>query len=81
MRKKAAMDLLRSNILIFRTKQGLSQNELASLANVSRQTISKIESGDGNVTVAILERIAAVFKCEVKDLFDETSYAQTKRPA
>jgi transcriptional regulator with XRE-family HTH domain len=68
--KSSAMDVLRRNVVRRRTRHGLSQTELAEQARISRQTLSKIESGDGNVTVSVLERVAVVLGCEVKDLFE-----------
>jgi transcriptional regulator with XRE-family HTH domain len=70
--KPSALDALRGNIVFRRAERGLSQSELAKRANVARQTISKVESGDGNVTIAVLEKIAAVLGCSVKDLFESS---------
>ena len=43
-----------------RLKMGFSQQDLAKRANVSRQTISSIESGSANPTQEVLERLAKV---------------------
>lgn len=67
-RKSAAMQALRCNLLINRAKHGLSQSDLAMRADVARQTISKLESGEGDVKVSVLERIARVFGCRVCEL-------------
>lgn len=65
-----AMEALRRNVVFKRAEHGISQVDLAQRASVARQTISKIESGHGNVTVETLERIAAVLGCGVDQLFE-----------
>ncbi len=51
-----AMEALRRNVVYKRAEHRISQIDLAQRASVARQTISKIESGNGNVTVDILEK-------------------------
>ena len=65
-----AMEVLRRNVVFKRAQRGLSQVELAKRASVARQTISKVECGEGDVTVGVLEKLARVLACEVRDLFD-----------
>ena len=64
-----AMEALGGNVVLKRAENRMSQTDLASRARVARQTISKIESGRGNVTVEVLEKIAAVLRCGVDELF------------
>src|SRR6476660_5160428 len=61
---------LRVNLVVMRARQRLSQDALARAAGVTRQTISKLESGSGNVTVDVLERVARVLECSVHVLFE-----------
>ena len=68
-----AMEALRRNVVYKRAEHGLSQGDLADRASVARQTISKIESGHGNVTVEVLEKIATVLGCGVDQLFEPRS--------
>jgi transcriptional regulator with XRE-family HTH domain len=65
-----AMEALRRNVVFKRAEHGISQSDLAERASVARQTISKIESGRGDVTVSILEKIAVVLGCGVDELFE-----------
>jgi transcriptional regulator with XRE-family HTH domain len=65
-----AMEALRRNVVYKRAEHGFSQGDLADRASVARQTISKIESGHGNVTVEVLEKIATVLGCGVDQLFE-----------
>lgn len=48
-------------IAIERQKHNLTQKELAHKLHTSQQTISRIEKGDQNVTIGLIERIAEVF--------------------
>lgn len=68
-----AMEALRRNVVFRRAKSRISQSDLAERANVARQTISKIESGSGDVTVSVLEKIARVLECSIEQLFDTGS--------
>jgi transcriptional regulator with XRE-family HTH domain len=53
-----------------RINQGLSQRELAQKANVSNQSVSKLERG-GRVRPATLKKIADVFGVKPMDLMKE----------
>jgi transcriptional regulator with XRE-family HTH domain len=52
-------------IRIARKKKGLSQTQLADLVNVSRQTISGIETDTFNVTFLILFKVVAVLELDI----------------
>jgi transcriptional regulator with XRE-family HTH domain len=64
-----AMEALRRNVVLKRAEHQISQSDLAEKAGVARQTVSKIESGDGNVTVQVIEKIASVLGCAFSELF------------
>ncbi len=53
----ALNDLVSRNIRRFRAERNLTLAELARRASLSKQTLSKIEQGDGNPTVGTLELI------------------------
>ena len=53
-----------------RINEGLSQRELAQKANVSNQSVSKLERG-GRVRPATLKKIADVFGVKPTDLLKE----------
>ncbi|MDE2571802.1 MAG: helix-turn-helix transcriptional regulator [bacterium] len=65
----SAMEELARNVVRKRAEHHLSQAALADRADVARATVCKIESGDGNVTVQSLERIARVLGCRLDELF------------
>ncbi|MBW4508861.1 MAG: helix-turn-helix domain-containing protein [Scytonematopsis contorta HA4267-MV1] len=60
---------LRNSLRSIRTRLGMSQQDLANLAGVTRQTISGVESGQYSPSVAITLRLAKALGCQVEDLF------------
>lgn len=52
-----------------RTAAGLTQQDLATAAGVSRQSIISIERGRYVPSLALALRLAAIFGCPVEDLF------------
>ena len=54
-----------------RAAKDLSQDELANLCNVSRQTISAIEKGDYNPTINLCIAICKVLDKTLDELFWE----------
>lgn len=54
-----------------RAAEDLSQDELAKLCNVSRQTISAIEKGDYNPTINLCIAICKVLDKTLDELFWE----------
>lgn len=60
---------LQNNLKQIRTRQGMSQQELAQLAGVSRQAISGVESDLYAPSAAVALRVARALGCRVEDLF------------
>ena len=54
---------------IARVQKGLSQQELADLCEVTRQTIGLIEKGKYNPTLNLCVKIATVLNLTLNDLF------------
>jgi putative transcriptional regulator len=52
-----------------RKSAGITQEQLAELLQVSRQTISSLESGRYNPSIALAIRIARLFHAGVEDVF------------
>lgn len=63
-----ALEALRVNVIVGRAKARLSQDELAQRANVSRQTISRIERAASDVGIEVVERIADALGTSIADL-------------
>ncbi len=52
-----------------RAEQGWSQQHLANILGVSRQTIISIEKGRFDPSLPLAFRIATTFRCTIEDLF------------
>lgn len=59
-----------SKIHIYRATKRMSQQELADLVGVSRQTIIQLERDRYNPSMLLVYSIAQVFKVTIEDLFD-----------
>jgi len=60
---------LQNKVKDFRALKKINQQELGTLAGVSRQTISLIERGDYNPSVTLAICLAKIFKVRVEDVF------------
>lgn len=52
-----------------RKAQGLTQQQLAVLLGVSRQTIISLESGKYNPSILLAHKIAQTFGVRIEDIF------------
>jgi putative transcriptional regulator len=52
-----------------RNKNGLTQQELADLVEVSRQTIISLENGRYNPSILLAFRLARLFDLRIEELF------------
>lgn len=66
--KKDILDITAKNIKTLRSNNQLSQEELASKANLHRTYISLLERKKKNVSIRILEKIADALNVEISDL-------------
>ena len=63
------------NIKRLRKKLGISQDKLSKLANVSHNTIIKIESGGiQNPTIGTIQKIAQVLDVSIDELLNLNKY-------
>lgn len=65
---KRELKLIAENVLYFRNKLGLSQEDLAHKAGVDRTYIGYIENAKHNVTIGIILKIAIALEVDVTDL-------------
>lgn len=56
-----------------RTRYGVTQEELATAVNVSRQTIIAMEKGNYSPSVSLAIKISRFFKRSVEDIFALTA--------
>ena len=64
-----AMESVVNAVQKLRMNRGLTQEELAAKAGVSRQTVIAIEKGNYTPSVLLALRIARIFKVPVEDIF------------
>lgn len=62
-------EIVTNNVQVLRTSAGLTQEELATVVGVSRQTIIAIEKGNYTPSVLLALKIANTFKKSVEDIF------------
>lgn len=63
---------MKNNLKYYRKQTGLTQGQLAEKANVSRQTINKIEKKENvNINLKTMQQIADALGNQVKDIFFE----------
>ncbi|MFL4480447.1 helix-turn-helix domain-containing protein [Paeniglutamicibacter sp. ORCA_105] len=67
----AMNNVVSRNIQRIRTERELSLGELARRAGVSKQTLSKIEQGQGNPTIGTLEEVARALSVRISGLLTE----------
>ena len=59
-----------SKIHVYRATKRMTQQELAELVGVSRQTIMQLERNRYNPSMLLAYSIAKVFEVTIEDLFD-----------
>lgn len=66
--KKDILTIVGSNIRKVRLSQKMSQNQLAFEAGVTREFVNKVESGNYNISLKNLEKLAIILEVDIKDL-------------
>ena len=61
--------LLDNRLAEIRRARGITQEELADVLEVSRQTISSIENGRYNPSIVLAFRIARYFRMTIEEIF------------
>lgn len=59
-----------SKIHVYRATKRMTQQQLADLVGVSRQTIMQLERNRYNPSMLLVYSIARVFEVKIEDLFD-----------
>lgn len=72
------LDVFANNLKIYRTKKGLSQEELAFRAELHRTYISAVERKKKNISIRNIEKIAKALEIEpykllIKETQDDTN--------
>lgn len=64
--------MLKNRVTELRKEKGLSQEELAKAAGISRATLSKIETNEEAViTTGTVSKLCAALSCKPRDIFLE----------
>lgn len=64
---------MKNQVAEIRKDKGLTQIELAEKCNISQQSISKIEKGIIDPSLAVALQLSQVLNCKVDDLFKDIS--------
>lgn len=60
---------IKNEVSKYRTERGLTQEDLAAMVQVSRQTIIALEKGNYTPSVLLALKIAGAFKVPVEKVF------------
>ena len=60
---------IKNNISYFRSENGYTQEELANLIGVTRQTIISIEKGNYTPSLRLAINISKIFNKKIEELF------------
>jgi len=60
---------LKNRLEEIRKKRGVNQEDLASVLEVSRQTISSLEKGRYNPSIILAFKIARYFEMSIEEIF------------
>ncbi len=71
MKERPISHIFGDRIRHLRTEKGLSQEELAELADLHRTFIGRIERGETNVTLVNIKKISKGLKVSISKLFEE----------
>ncbi len=77
MRGMDLCSVIGTNIRRLRTAKGLSQEELAFRAGIDRSYLSEVENGHKNLSVMVLDQIAAALEIDLRELMDGYRRAAT----
>lgn len=60
---------MKNKVKELRTSRGMTQEQLAKLANVSSRTIISLEKGQYNPSIMLAYKIAIIFDTTIEDLY------------
>ena len=64
------MQYMKNNIYDYRKKKKMTQEDLAKMVGVTRQTIISIEQGKYVASLSLALKLAKIFEVKVEDLFE-----------
>ena len=60
---------MKNNLETIRKSRGITQEDLAEILEVSRQTIGSLENGRYNPSILLAFKIAKFFNMQIEDIF------------
>lgn len=73
------LDRLGTRVRAARTARGMPRRELSEASGVSPRYLAQLESGQGNISVALLDRVARALGLELVDLFGDAGNEAEQR--
>lgn len=70
-----ARELVGKNIQRLRRDRGWTQEDLAAHAEIDRRHVGRIESGQANVTIDVLERLMTALRSDLRQLLEPAGNA------
>lgn len=61
--------ILRNKLKVFRMRNNITQKQLSEIVGITRQTVSKIETGDFDLSSSTAAKMAQFFGVGVDDIF------------
>ena len=71
--------IIGQNVYRLRLKAGMTQTALADFADLSKRYIQKIEHGEANITVEVVEKLTRIFKCGWSEIVGELNHSATAK--
>jgi transcriptional regulator with XRE-family HTH domain len=69
--------IIGQNVYRLRMKAGMTQTQLADFTDLSKRYIQKIEHGEANITIEVVEKLVGIFKCGLHDIVGEIGRPQS----
>lgn len=64
-----------------RESANMSQKDLAFTADLDRSYIASVESGQRNISIVNIEKIADALNCSLKEFFNDAEFDKSSRRA
>jgi XRE family transcriptional regulator, aerobic/anaerobic benzoate catabolism transcriptional regulator len=68
-----------SRARLVRERRGMTRKSLAREAGVSERYLAQLESGDGNMSIVLLRRVATALGCRLVDMLESDASGGTER--
>jgi XRE family transcriptional regulator, aerobic/anaerobic benzoate catabolism transcriptional regulator len=72
---------LGSRVRDLRNRRAMTRKALARESDVSERHLAQLESGEGNISILLLHRIAAVLRVSLEELFATTKTLRKDKPS